>query len=166
MSNEIMPSHSNEEIVTTPEELLMGAKTVPFSTLPATTDPVEMAKQINYINNIDFSLNDEVNKTISLVDIICQNVQVRDMNAEDPDKAELLTRPRTIVIDSDGKTHATTSPSFVQALATIFQTMGKPHYETPLPIAISKPKSNNGFQFLTANVDVKSPLLKEFKVSK
>lgn len=160
MSNEIMPTNATEEIITTPEDLLFGAQAQRVSTLPISNDPVELAKQVNYINNIDHALNDVVNTTVNLVDIICQNVQVHDMNSDDD---TLVTRPRTIVIDDKGVTYATTSPSFAQGLATIFQTMGQPHYDTPLPIKILKQKSNSNFEFLTANIDLASPVLKNFK---
>jgi hypothetical protein len=84
-------------------------------------------------------------KTINLVNIIVQMVQIADRET-----AEVNDAPRVILIDADGTAYHATSAGLLSAIRNILATMGEPSdWPEPLPIVVKEERGRNNYRFMT-----------------
>lgn len=146
-----MEDNVKMEMVAEPQksvaEEFQGVEAEVFSSLnPESKD--DKITVFNAMQSTDFSLNDCVGKVIEVKDFIAHDQEMNDMNT-----GEHIHRTRCILIDKDGKTYSTVSPSFKNAIKKIFSIFGNPTtWDKPLKIEIVKKKGTGAYSFLTCKV--------------
>ena len=90
-------------------------------------------------------LDEHLGEIINLQNVIVQAVEMNDEKT-----GELVTVPRTILIDADGTAYAAMSNGIMRSLENVFGILGQPS-EWPQPVAISvvEQKSRGGYKFFT-----------------
>lgn len=100
-------------------------------------DTVEQQKMLfNGMNNPTSQLSDVVDKTINLVDVFVEWVQL--------DESDEVS-PRIVLFDDEGNSYVATSKGILIALNRAFLVFGEPKtWAKPLPITIRKVKVARG----------------------
>lgn len=100
---------------------------------------------INALNGCDVLLNDIVGETIEIENVFIQEREIIDENT-----GEVKKKYRTILIDKNGKTYATSAYGVYNSLMNIFALYGTPEsWKEPKTFEVKKIKNNkNGFESL------------------
>ncbi len=108
-------------------------------------DTTEDKKQFfNALENADMLLNDCVNKEINIKDFY-----IEEYEKADDQTGELVTKYRTIIFDTDGKSYATGSYGIFNSIKKIIMVYGKPTYEEGVKVKIVKRKTKTNKQSLS-----------------
>lgn len=100
---------------------------------------------INALNGCDVLLNDIVGESIVL-----ENVFIQERETIDEKTGEVRKKYRTILIDNNGKTYATSAYGVYNSLMNVFALYGTPEtWKEPKTFEVKKVKNNkNGFESL------------------
>ena len=100
---------------------------------------------INALNGCDVLLNDIVGETIEI-----ENVFIQERETIDEKTGEVKKKFRTILIDKNGKTYATSAYGVYNSLMNVFALYGTPEtWKEPKTFEVKKIKNNkNGFESL------------------
>lgn len=100
---------------------------------------------INALNGCDVLLNDIVGETI-----VIENVFIQERETIDEKTGEARKKYRTILIDKNGKTYATSAYGVYNSLMNVFALYGTPDtWKEPKTFEVKKIKNNkNGFESL------------------
>lgn len=100
---------------------------------------------INALNGCDVLLNDIVGETI-----VIENVFIQERETIDEKTGEVKNKYRTILIDKNGKTYATSAYGVYNSLMNVFALYGTPEtWKEPKTFEVKKIKNNkNGFESL------------------
>lgn len=100
---------------------------------------------INALNGCDVLLNDIVGETI-----VIENVFIQERETVDEKTGEVRKKYRTILIDNNGKTYATSAYGVYNSLMNVFALYGTPEtWKEPKTFEVKKVKNNkNGFESL------------------
>lgn len=100
---------------------------------------------INALNGCDVLLNDIVGESI-----IVENVFIQERETIDEKTGEVKKKYRTILIDKNGKTYATSAYGVYNSLMNVFAVYGTPDtWKEPKTFEVKKIKNNkNGFESL------------------
>ena len=100
---------------------------------------------INALNGCDILLNDIVGEIIEL-----ENVFIQEREIIDEKTGEVRKKYRTILIDKNGKTYATSAYGVYNSLMNVFALYGTPEtWKEPKSFEVKKVKNNkNGFESL------------------
>jgi len=110
------------------------------------TDFASKLQTIDALTNAT-PLADNLNKTIQLVNVVIQHVEMPDEKT-----GELKPVPRVTLIDKDGTTFHAMSAVVYSDLKTFFGLLGMPHtWPTPLPVVATKGKAKTG-QYITLSI--------------
>lgn len=134
------------------ESIMMDGKSMIMDLTTAVTSFSSMVAKTNEdkailfkaMNNPDFRLSDEINKTVEVKDVYCEIVTCTQ---EDGNKVQC---PRIVLIDKDGKGHTCVSIGVFSALRKLFQIFGMPSWEKPLKLEVVQITKGN-FKILTLN---------------
>lgn len=108
----------------------------------------EKVKLFNALESCDARLNDEVGSIIYIRDVYINAYQKTDKQTGETHPAH-----RTILFDTDGKTHVTASNYFYVSLMKLMTVWGEPTtWEKPKAIKITKKPVNNGMMALSFQV--------------
>jgi hypothetical protein len=113
------------------------------------TDPISKAQVYNALTNPTGALSDMIGKTVNMVDVVGQYVEMVDDQT-----SELTMQPRIVLIDADGKSYGAVSKGVLNALKQIFVVIGQPHYDIPLPLDVLQKKGRHGYNFLTLEINI------------
>lgn len=115
------------------------------SQIVTTIDPNDEVAWFNCMNDSDHSVNDFIGKTIKLAGYFVHDVELTDRKTGLPQKC-----PRTILIDTDGKTYGCVAWGIFQCLERLVKAkrnMGP--WPEGVPIQISQRKLKDGNSSLT-----------------
>lgn len=131
MANEIMTLNINNE--------LSMERTTSYSSIAPTTKG-EKKRLFNAMNNPDANVSDFINKSISLVDVFVEPIEVT--NGE---TGEIEYAPRIVLIDKAGKSYQCVSKGMLGALKSAFFIYGEPtEWDEPLEITIKQVSVGKG----------------------
>lgn len=112
--------------------------------------PENRAAILGAMQDADFNLmtyfDDNPGVNVAMKDVLIHNVQIADEQT-----GELITQPRTVIIDDKGKTYASVSTGVLGSLQKIFAIFGLPTYDKPLKIQARRIKTR---KFTTINLRV------------
>lgn len=111
--------------------------------------PASRALVFNAVSNPDSKISEMINRQIMLRDVIVETVQVAN-----PETGEVSTAPRTILIDDEGHSYQAVSAGVFNSVKRLFNLMGFPTYEEPVPITIIQTETKKGRVF-SFRVDLK-----------
>lgn len=90
-------------------------------------------------------LDEHLNEPLLMSNAVAQAVQVTDDQT-----GEVSTTVRVIIVTSDGKAYAATSPTLAAGLNTMFGIFGTPNtWAEPLTIKVVERRSRRGFKFFS-----------------
>lgn len=118
-----------------------------FSSLKSVS--VEDKKKVyNALEKCDILLNDIIGTEINIKDFY---IEERKRNEEDEESGEVkrVTKYRTILFDTEGKTYATGSYGVYNALRRICMVYGEPTWEEGVLVKVDKKPIGNGKSQLT-----------------
>ena len=96
--------------------------------------PEAKAQLYNGMVNPDYRISDEINQTISVV-----NVYAEMLELVDEDTGEISTAPRIVLFDSEGKSHVAVSKGIMNALKRLFKVFGQPsEWEAPIVVKVKQ----------------------------
>lgn len=132
MNNELMLNNSDLKI---------------YSSVKATT--VEERKAVyNALEKCDVLLNDIVGTEINVKDFYIEERQKNEEN-EETGEVKNVTKYRTILFDTEGKTYATGSYGVYNALRRICLVYGEPTWNEGVLVRVDKKPMGNGKSQLT-----------------
>ena len=132
MNNELMLNNSDLKI---------------YSSVKATT--VEERKAVyNALEKCDVLLNDIVGTEINVKDFYIEERQKNEEN-EETGEVKNVTKYRTILFDTEGKTYATGSYGVYNALRRICLVYGEPTWNDGVLVRVEKKPIGNGKSQLT-----------------
>ncbi len=107
----------------------------------------EKAKLYNAMSNPDHKVGDYINQQIRVKDLY---VELIDLNNDETGEVE--TAPRTVLIDTEGKTYQAVSRGIFNSLQRLIKTFGEPTWEEGLPCIVRQISLGKN-QMLTLEVD-------------
>ena len=93
----------------------------------------------NAINSPDFRIADMINKPINIRDALIMTVALSD-----DDTGEVREMPRSILIDTEGKTYTAVSSGIASSLRNIFSVFGTLHFDDGLEMTVKQVKKKKG----------------------
>lgn len=111
-----------------------------YCSIPASTR-AEKAAIFNAMANPDERLAKMINKSIDVVDIYAEMVQMKSekLNKETGELVEKTDSvPRVVLIDDNGKSYACASTGIFNAVKRLIQTFGEPTWTPPLRVEIQQ----------------------------
>ena len=103
-------------------------------------ETVEEKKALyNAINSPDFRIADMINKPIKLRDALIMTVALSD-----DDTGEVREMPRSILIDTEGKTYTAVSSGIASSLRNIFNVFGTLHFDDGLEMTVKQVQTKKG----------------------
>ena len=114
-----------------------------FYTSLATASRADKMNLLKAVNN-STPLVDQAGKTIKIVDVVLQSVEIADENGNISDNVRV-----TLITDAGDAFHAT-SKGIAQSLKQVFGVLGEPgQWEEPLEVGVAEERGRNGFRYLT-----------------
>lgn len=92
----------------------------------------EKIRLYNIMNSPEFKLADYINMEIDVRDVIVEPVEVEN------DDGEVITAPRIILIDKDGKAYQCVSNGVYSSLRKMFKIFGNPTWEEQKKIRVKQ----------------------------
>lgn len=97
-------------------------------------------KLFNLLGNSDTRVSDNLDKTISLKDVVLQKFP-----KVDEETGELTYSVRVILVDKDGKTYASGSRGLYRSVLQLIQLVGEPNtWTNPIDIKVVETNIKNG----------------------
>lgn len=93
----------------------------------------------NAINSPDFRIADMINKPIKIRDALIMTVALSD-----DDTGEVREMPRSILIDTEGKTYTAVSSGIASSLRNIFSVFGTLHFDDGLEMTVKQVQTKKG----------------------
>ena len=93
----------------------------------------------NAINSPDFRIADMINKPIKIRDALIMTVALSD-----DDTGEVREMPRSILIDTEGKTYTAVSSGIASSLRNIFSVFGTLHFDNGLEMTVKQVQTKKG----------------------
>ena len=93
----------------------------------------------NAINSPDFRIADMINKPINIRDALIMTVALSD-----DDTGEVREMPRSILIDTEGKTYTAVSSGIASSLRNIFSVFGTLHFDDGLEMTVKQVQTKKG----------------------
>ena len=93
----------------------------------------------NAINSPDFRIADMINKPIKIRDALIMTVALSD-----DDTGEIREMPRSILIDTEGKTYTAVSSGIASSLRNIFSVFGTLHFDDGLEMTVKQVQTKKG----------------------
>lgn len=122
--------------------VLTGVSNNVFCSIKANSDD-EAKKLFNALETCDALLNDLVGEEINMKDLYIEERKVQNDNGEE------ITKYRTIIFDTEGKTYATASYGVFNTLKKIIAIYGSPTWENGVKVTVAKRPIGNGKSSLT-----------------
>lgn len=123
---------NNELAVVREEQSIMSVPaTQSYSSFVAETQEQKTALY-NALMNPDERIGDHINTTIELKEVLIESIELTD-----DETGEVITAPRTVVIDSKGKSYEAVSIGVFSALKRIVNIFGEPStWEKPIKVKV------------------------------
>lgn len=122
-------------------EALASGKATVFSTITG-NDHATKLEVFNAVTN-SLPIADNLGKTINLVNIVVQSVEMTDENS-----GEVQDVPRTILVDADGTAYHAISGGLFRSVETMLGVVGHPSgWPAPLPVAVTREGSGTNKYF-------------------
>lgn len=87
----------------------------------------------NAINTPDARLSDSINMEIKIKDLLVEIIELADQNT-----GEMIKVPRTIIVDTEGKTYQCVSIGVFSSLKRIINLFGEPTWEQGVPVTVKQ----------------------------
>lgn len=100
----------------------------------------------NAVNQADFTIKENVNKPIYMVDVVVS------IGNQVDESGEVTDVPRICIFDKDGKTYHAMSWGVYRSICRIRSLFGTLHFDEPLKVVPAETKTKNGFA-LTLKID-------------
>ena len=115
-----------------------------FYTSLATNSRADKMKLLKAVNN-STPLVDQAGKSIKIVDVVLQSVEIANENTGTVEDSVRIT-----LITEDGTAYHATSKGIAQSLKQVFGVLGEPNqWEEPLEVDVAEERGRNGFRYLT-----------------
>lgn len=115
-----------------------------FYTSLATNSRADKMKLLKAVNN-SLPLVDQAGKSIKIVDVVLQSVEIANENTGTVEDSVRIT-----LITEDGTAYHATSKGIAQSLKQAFGVLGEPNqWEEPLEVDVAEERGRNGFRYLT-----------------
>lgn len=121
----------------------LTSRTTMFCSMTANTEK-EKASLFNAMNNPEFRLADEINKTILAKDLYCEVVTLEKKDADQNPVLDaygnpvINSCPRVVIIDDKGIGHQCVSVGIYSAMRKIIAIYGPPTWEKPIPLIVKQ----------------------------
>jgi hypothetical protein len=150
--NETTPAVSSDVVAISGSTLANELASMNSGVGPAVLSTIRGTDHASKLGTIDALTNavplaDNLGKTINLVNVVIQSVEMPDERT-----GVIAPVPRVTLIDADGSAYHAMSAVVYTDLKNFFGILGMPHtWPAPLPVAASKAKAKTG-QYMTLSL--------------
>lgn len=101
----------------------------------------------NAINNPTYRVGDMINQTIDMV-----MVHITPIDVSDSETGEIITLPKTVIIDTQGESYSCVSKGIYNALNNIIDIFGEPTPENVISVKVVQKTGGKYNKYLTLEI--------------